>query len=394
MRILYLANYQGADIARERSLVRNRALGASTKIEAIARALAARGHEVHILSPATSAERSARWYARRATQLRAGEASVAIEYLPVWDLPIFNVLGGRLATLLWLRKRHDWEIVLLYNITRETLAAAEYVSAKGVPVVFEYEDDVTGSIERGSATSRTGRRLLRTAQQLGRGAIAVNDDLRAQLGLANVTIVQGIVPDEALAIPVRSFRDGEVLRIFYAGGLTHAKGVDLLLQAVKLLDLPFALVLTGAGPLHSTVASACAGDSRLTFLGEVSRDRLERELARCHVCVNPHKTVPGNSRILFPFKIAEYLAYGAVVVSSTLGPTPNPLTRGIVSYCADAPDDLADAIRYAALHYPTLRRGVEFAREYVTDNLSTRAVGRAIERVLQGAIHSSPLPRA
>jgi glycosyltransferase involved in cell wall biosynthesis len=387
MRILYVANFQGPAAIARRPFRRNRALGASTKIEALASILGRLGNEVTILTPAVRAERSGRWFGSEAESLPgAAPGTCRVEYLSAWDLPVLNLLVAEAGMKGWLRRRPPWDLALVYNLDAMQMAAAEMLSSRGTPVVFEYEDDVAATLDRGRGTNPPGLQLLERARRIARGALTVNEELKEQLGVANCQVVEGLVPDRLFDLPPRPFRRGEEpLRILYSGSLSPQKGVLLLLEAVRALPFPHALTITGSGPLQQKISEIASGNPSVRFLGEVSREGLEAEYGRAHVCVNPHHSVSGQVGTLFPFKIAEYLASGCRVVSSRLGTMSPALAGAIHLYRNDAAGDLARALEEVAGGYDAWDLPLEHARRYIRERLSWAAVGERMRLLLEEA---------
>jgi glycosyltransferase involved in cell wall biosynthesis len=385
MNVLYVADFQGTELVRKRNIRRNRALGGSTKIQAFARAMLARGHKVTILSLGTPAERSGRWYPGfESREGLRGDASIT--YMPALDLPVLNRIIGMWAASRWLRRAAlPWDVALVYNLAPAQMSIAFWLHKAGVPVVFEYEDDAMATLTSGGGSNASGARAVAAARRLGRGAVTVNAELEKQLAISNSATIHGVVPDDAFGGAPRTLIKGEPLRLLYAGGLTAPKGIDLLLEAVGRLRIPWNLTVTGAGPLAGFMATWAAGERRIRYLGEVDREVLCAEMAAAHVCVNPHRVDGNQVGTLFPFKIAEYIGYGSRVVTSHLGAMPKALESGVLVYKGDEPGVIAQAIELVAAGYDDWGPGLTTAREYVRAHLSERAVGETLERILREA---------
>jgi glycosyltransferase involved in cell wall biosynthesis len=305
--------------------------------------------------------------------------------MPALDLPVLNRMTGALMARRWLKRSGcRWDVALIYNLAPVQMTLAERLHRAGIPLVFEYEDDAMATLVGGSGANANGARAVATARRIARGALTVNSELSEQLGIPNTATIHGVVSNEAFDFPTRAW-SGEPLRILYAGGLTAAKGTDLVLDAVKRLRLPWTLTLTGAGPLARRVSECAAADERIHYLVEVDRDSLHAQMATAHVCVNPHRVDGNQVGTLFPFKIAEYLGFGSRVVSSRLGAMPSALEPGVLIYNGDDPRVIAGAIERVAAEYSKWETGVVAAREYVRTHLSELAVGEVLERILKEA---------
>ena len=389
LRVLYVADYQGTELVQSRGICRNRALGGSRKIEAIAIALTNRGHEVTVLSAGVVAERTFRVFGSLRETFGGTSAAVRVEYLPAIDVPGLNRLAATLQSSRWLRGRGGWDIAIVYNLGSRQVRAAEWLRQKGIPVVFEYEDDASATVQGGSGANRRGISWLGRARRAGNGVIAVHEALRLQIGLDNADVIEGVVGNELFEFPARRFQPRLPLRVLYAGGLSSQKGVDLMLQAVETINFPLEVTITGSGPLANEVSEAASHDHRIRFLGEVSRSVLHDELGRCHVGLNPHRVPDGHTAIVFPFKIAEYAASGAVVVSSAMQEIPAQLRESMVTYESDTPLAIACALSDAATHYDELCVRAQGGRDYVRSHLSLSAVGGRVEAILDEAIRAS-----
>jgi len=126
---------------------------------------------------------------------------------------------------------------------------------------------------------------------------SLNRSLRADAGLADTSIV-----------------------IVYTGVVTHARGVDLVIDAIRLIDnLAVHLVVVGYGQreyIHALQARAVAASvrDRVHFLEPVPSDVLVEYVATADVAVIPGRPVSLNSRVALPNKLFEALAAGLPLV--------------------------------------------------------------------------------
>ncbi len=74
-------------------------------------------------------------------------------------------------------------------------------------------------------------------------------------------------------------------------------------------------------------------DSTIIIHGMVSREKLIKLLVAAKICINPHEVsnTPGN---VFAFKIIEYLASGAHVITTPMGQLEKEIEKGI-TYISD-----------------------------------------------------------
>src|SRR5258708_27457618 len=162
MKVLYVTNYQGAAIVRQRQILCNRALGPSRKVQLIAQGLLAQGYRVHIVSAGTAAEGTFRWFhGFEAGDEECGAARVT--YLPGLDVRRVNLLVAAAALRCFFATAPSYDVVLLYNLEWYFLKpTVDFASKRGIPLVVEYEDD---------AVSDVGVRLKAWHMARGRRAI-------------------------------------------------------------------------------------------------------------------------------------------------------------------------------------------------------------------------------
>ncbi|HBY73390.1 MAG TPA: hypothetical protein DEG44_01725 [Candidatus Kerfeldbacteria bacterium] len=99
--------------------------------------------------------------------------------------------------------------------------------------------------------------------------------------------------------------------VLYAGSLTSIKGVDSLLDNFKKNRYCCKLLLAGSGPLQSK-----SSDS-ITFLGQLPKEQLVKQLQQCRVAV-----VPSRHHENFPYTVLEAFAAGKPVIGSRRGGIP------------------------------------------------------------------------
>jgi glycosyltransferase involved in cell wall biosynthesis len=140
--------------------------------------------------------------------------------------------------------------------------------------------------------------------------------------------------------------------IAFVGRLASYKGVDLLLDAVRMLAVPFHLSVAGEGPERRRLESLAAG-MPVQFLGELHFQQTLMVLKKAHVCVLPSLTEN------LPNAVLEALTAGVPVVATRVGALPEVIRNGWNGYLV-APGNrreiveaiqkvLSDAVQYAAM---------------------------------------------
>ncbi|MDX2362881.1 MAG: glycosyltransferase family 4 protein [Crocinitomicaceae bacterium] len=141
--------------------------------------------------------------------------------------------------------------------------------------------------------------------------------------------------------------------LVYAGGLTPARGLSTVLQAISLLanegDLKFKLVVCGTGSAEASLkeeASALGIQDHIDFLGWVNQKDVFTIIGKGHATIIPHYRSVQND-CSSPNKLFQYMFMGKPVISSNC----TSLKRLIVEencgliYQHDSPEDLRAVLK-------------------------------------------------
>ena len=123
---------------------------------------------------------------------------------------------------------------------------------------------------------------------------------------------------EDMFLPPKTSRNTDPFVFFWAGRLEHVKGIDLLIEAARILkdrgNESFFIRLAGKGSLRSELEEQArdSGVSELVhFLGRISRDEIQKEMQMCCCFVLP----------------TRYEAFGAVLIEAMATGLPLIATR-------------------------------------------------------------------
>lgn len=208
------------------------------------------------------------------------------------------------------------------------------LARRGAPFILQLEDWPTArpSFPCNIKTALDARMFDETVRRAA-AVLCVNSDLRARIGRLNrqVFLFPPIVDpalERAAASRAPPFA-ARPIRVGYCGGLDHDKGAGVLLDLLDRLPPHMELHVAGVGPLAAALSAALARrPDRGRFHGFVPDDRLADFLCAMDVLVNPHRDIKAMNNAVFPFKVFEYLAAGAAVVTTPLPPIEGlPLER-------------------------------------------------------------------
>jgi glycosyltransferase involved in cell wall biosynthesis len=387
MRIAYVANYQGPTLVARRPVVRNLSMSNRVKIELIATLLRQHSHEVEVISPGEPGEPRFKVYPafREADEFDPG---IRVEYASALALRTVTAAWSSVSTLQLLRRRNaerPFDLVIIFNMRWPQITAATYaMRALRIPVVLEYEDDTFISVheERMSPLTGSHQSACRRVMNSVNGCIGVSPYLLSQLP-ANIPqlLLRGVVGSDIVQAEERS-RGQKRNRVVFAGTHIESNGVGPLIEAWKRLNLPgWELHITGHGRLTPMLQAAAAGVPSIVFHGLVERAELVALLTSAKVCINPHK-VSDQPGIVFAFKIIEYLAAGAHVITTPMGKLEPALENG-VTYL---PDNTPEAIASTLTRVVTDDLCRHNAAEVAQHTYGGAAVGKALSGLVADSV--------
>ena len=351
MRIAYIAPYQGPTLLTRRPIVGNRSMSNKLKIELVAELLHGGRREVEIISQGEVIESCGTFYPSFSEPERF-HPDIAIYYGSVLAIRRLNGVWSNARTLHILQQRHranPFDLMIVFNLKGPQVACGTYaIRHLGIPVILEYEDDwfvnVQGEEVDGLVAKWHSRAAANLLQSVS-GGIAVSPHLLSQLppGIPSL-LLRGLVGGDivkASEVPRAEKRDA----VLFSGTHVASNGVAQLIEAWREVGLPdWQLHITGYGGLIDTLRQMAAGVPGIVFHGLVSRAELVRLMCAARICINPHQ-VSQTAGNVFAFKIIEYLASGAHVVTTPMGPLEKELETGVTYMPDNKAQTIAASIR-------------------------------------------------
>jgi glycosyltransferase involved in cell wall biosynthesis len=162
-------------------------------------------------------------------------------------------------------------------------------------------------------TMLASHRLMRTWDRQVDLYIALSDFARSKL-------IQGGLPPARLAVkpnfidPDPGPGDGSGGYALFVGRLSPDKGVDILLNAWKIIGKRMPLKIAGAGPMTTDLTAAAVPGSGIEYLGHRKREEILDLMKSASFLVFPSLWYEG-----LPMTIIEAFASGLPVIASDLG---------------------------------------------------------------------------
>jgi glycosyltransferase involved in cell wall biosynthesis len=315
-----------------------------TFMEPIARHVAARGHEVHIVAP---------WHPRLTRgQVEDGVFFHFFKYAPVDQLNVFGYAAGlradeKLKGAAWiaapLALTAGWfKALRVAQKKRASVMHGHWVIPGGViaaaarpalPLVVSLHGSDVFVAERTAVARIAARRVFDRA---GFVTACSADLARRAVALGAAADRLEVVPygvDTTRFKPARGARDAARARLglppgapllFAAGRLVRKKGFEYLIDAVPMIDsaVPVHLAIAGEGDLDGELrarAAARGAAARIHFLGDLAQDAVGGWFAAADVAVAPSVRDDSGNVDGLPNTVLEALASGTPLVSTAAG---------------------------------------------------------------------------
>ena len=209
--------------------------------------------------------------------------------------------------------------------------------------------------------------------------------LQARLPGVRWAVVENGVPLPD-GVVVQPGADAAAVRFLFLGGLSRAKGVDVLLQAVALSQGPWRLAVAGAEAeagflawMHSEVERLNIGQ-RVRWLGEVRGAAKDEAIAASHAFVLPSRAEG------LPMAMLECMGAGLPVVATRVGAIPEVVTEAEEGLLVPPGDAAALAAAMDRLSADTvLRRRLGLrARQTCSAHYSVEAAALKLATLYEG----------
>jgi glycosyltransferase involved in cell wall biosynthesis len=368
--------------------------GGSVHVEEVARGLAARGHEVHVLA----------LLGERRTNGAVPPYELHPSRLP-FDHRFFRWTARHQVETLIERLGVEAVMERYYNFGGEGVRAAH---ARGIPSLLEVNSpikDHPGSFKSALDRAVLFRPLWRIREELVRKASAlvtplpaiVPEDVpgdkvhRVHWG-ANVERFRPDVTRKRLAIPEKA------KVVVFSGSFRPWHGADLLVRAAARVlsrDPEAFFLFIGAGPTWEEtrlLAQKLGIEGAVLFTGPVAYDEMPSYLRAARVGVAPYQPSRlGQMTLGFywsPLKIFEYMATGLPVVSLDVPQVAEiirPENEGLLVAEGDE-EALADAISKLVADPKRAQSMGEAGRERVVAQFSWQRHCEQLERILTNLV--------
>ncbi len=299
--------------------------GVQAQVLGLARQLRAMGHEVRVLAPCDGPPPAPFVTPLGNSLPTAANGSVA---------PLAPDASAALRTIRALRDE-DFDVLHIHEpfAPGPTVTAALIQSA---PIVATFH--AAGD----SASYRFLRRQLKWLGERISKRVAVSNDARAlvsrYLGGEYEVLYNGV---EITRYANTGVQRSALPTVFFCGRHEPRKGLDVLLEALKLMPDNVRLWVASDGPDTARLREAYANDHRIEWLGRITDDEKLRRMQSAHVYCAP--SLRGES---FGVVLLEAMAAGVPIVASDIDGYRNVATDQVDAVLVEPgnPNALAQAL--------------------------------------------------
>lgn len=337
----------------------------------------------------------------QARYLRLNDGELAFQLLPFINLPLFKqvtisiVNFIHVANWLW-QHRGQNRCVIVHNVyppmSIPVLVATRLFGGIAVVLVMDLPHDMSHDFRGLTGKLRRLNYLLEThLLPAFAGIIGYTELIATDFAPQTPFLVMegGIDANAATTTDNKheSHASSAERIICFSGSLTDINGVNLLLDAFKLLPDPcYRLWIFGRGPLEPLVTSAAMLDERITYWGFVPQYiEVMRRMRSATVLINLRRGTDAINRYTFPSKLREYMLTGRPIITTITPSVPREYHDYVYVLRDETPPGLATAIQEAcSLPSETLDDFGAKAQDFVVRNKNWSVQGQRVFEFLKG----------
>jgi glycosyltransferase involved in cell wall biosynthesis len=193
-----------------------------------------------------------------------------------------------------------------FALAKAALKAAKENSVKAIAIV-------TDNPKLLSNESRLYSRAVFSLYKKYDGFIALSSDLNKLANKQNKPsyVFSGFADDF-----VKTPKPQEKPYFFFCGALYERYGILNMIEAFKQLKTDCELLIAGHGPLIDKIKETTMEDSRIRYLGLLSREKIHQYEQHAELNINPRLYDTNLDKYSVPSKVLEYLSSGAPLLST------------------------------------------------------------------------------
>lgn len=161
--------------------------------------------------------------------------------------------------------------------------------------------------------------------------------------------------------------------VSFFGRLIKEKGVNVVIEAIKLSDRKIAFAIYGEGPLVNEVKKVSKKYSNVSYMGIVTPDKLPLHYNAADVVVMPTLNEEGFGRVA-----AGALFCGTPVIASNRGALPEVVNNSVGKIINPTPKEIAKAVNFYFTNRQVLKKCAHNARLHALRKFSKKNAEKII----------------
>lgn len=286
-------------------------------------------------------------------------------------------------------KRNSVDKVLVYS-TDLSLLFAVHGLRKNIPVALivtdlpEYYDLQNKKAKLRTLYSKLVYKYLDRVDCFVLLTKAMEDrlPLKGRKSIVVEGIVDSLTCDSTYSASPTSDYSNDKITLLYTGTLNYAFGIDGLINAVKLLEGNYELIICGSGEMQNEIEILAKKDSRFVFKGQLPRNEVLSLQHKANLLVNPRTPDGEYTKYSFPSKTMEYMLSGTPVLMFKLPGIPKEYDDYLTYFKSEVPTTMATDIRIASSDKANIDKAKR-AREYVLLNKNAKIQTRRIIEMME-----------
>ena len=226
--------------------------------------------------------------------------------------------------------------------------------------------------------------------------IVVIDEMKHRVGkmggdASKVCVVQNTINiPEDLPVLERKQTEKEDIILFYGGGITRHRGLQVVLHAIAGLDSNsrIKLHIVGSGRYVSKLQQLVDElhiENRVVFHGRKSQQDLYVELSKSDIAIIPHQKTDHTDHTI-PHKLFQYMYYEKPVIATNCAPIQRIVeeTNAGVIYEHDKPEDLTKILQISESDINAFKKQYSVGKKWVLEKYNWQLDARKLVELYKG----------
>ena len=329
------------------------------------------------------------YWGNKVQQLASGYTCT---WLKTINIPFLKQLSrkmnARKILKTWLdNNKHEKCIVLTYSIppffAKDVLCLCKKYNTKCYAIVADLLRDMYMNHQKSKIVSWMQNQYINPT-------LAIQGDFDGYVYLTELmsdvinpekpyVVMEGIADISNVEI-IEEKSDTDIIAIMYAGGLYEKYGILNLLDAFEKLEMPeLRLWLFGEGSAVETIKERALGNSKIKYMGCLSREEILLYERKANILVNPRNVDEEFTKYSFPSKIIEYMLSGTPLLTTRLRGIPQEYFDYVFTADNNDTNTLINALKNILRLSEEQRKLIgKAAREFIVTNKNAEAQAKIV----------------